>query len=69
MFSTKRLYDGYVNRYKACFVAKGFHQCPSVDYHDTFSLVVKLTSVHLILSLATSQGWALRQLDVNNAFL
>ena len=39
-----------------------------MDYQETFSLVVKPTFEHLILSLATSQGWTLHHLDVNNAF-
>ena len=58
-----------MDRYKAQLVTKGFHQRPDLDYHDTFSSVVKPTTIHLVFSLATSNGWCLRQLDVNNAFL
>lgn len=69
IFRTKRNSDGSIDWFKACLVAKGFHQRPGVDYHDTFNLVVKPTTVRVVLSLAVSHGWSLRQLDVNNAFL
>lgn len=56
-------------RYKACFVAKGFKQWYGINYFDTYSPVVKLTTVRLILSIAISRGWSLCQIGFQNAFL
>lgn len=50
-------------------VAKGFHQRPGIDFSETFNLVVKSVTICIVLSLALSRGWAIHQLDVNNAFL
>lgn len=69
VFRTKFNPDGTIDRLKAHLVAKGFHQRPGLDCIETFSLVDKPASLHLILSLATSQNCCLHQLDINNAFL
>jgi len=61
--------DGSVERYKARLVTLCNHQQPSTDYHETFSSVVKPATIHLVLSLAPTFGWSIRQLNVKNAFL
>jgi hypothetical protein len=69
VFKIKRKADGSIDRYKGRLVEKGYKQQYGIDYEDTFSPVVKIATIRLVLSLAVARGWCLRQLDVQNAFL
>lgn len=69
VFTTKRDSDGKILRYKARLVAKGFSQESGIDYGETFSPVVRYSSIRLLLALATKFGLNIRQMDAITAFL
>ncbi|KAG8473223.1 hypothetical protein CXB51_035172 [Gossypium anomalum] len=60
VFKLKRHADGSIARYKRRLVVKGYLQEAGIDFHETFSLVVKPTTIRVVLTLA---------LDIDNAFL
>ena len=69
IFKIKRTPNGQIDRYNARLFAKGFDQCSGIDYHETFSPVIKPFTIRLVLSLAVTFSWNIKQLDVSNAFL
>ena len=61
--------DGSVSRYKARIVAKGYTQRYGYDYIETFSPVLKFTSLRVLIALAASFKFSIYQDDVPTAFL
>jgi hypothetical protein len=69
VYKIKRKSDDAVDRFKARLVAKGFEQTSGIDYTDTFSPVIKPSTIRVILALAVYFNWMIKQLDISNAFL
>lgn len=65
----KQHVDSLLDSQKARLVAQGNNQRSLLDYAETFSTVAKPVTIRVILCIALSKGWPVRQLDVNNAFL
>lgn len=69
VFRVKYKVDGSLDKFKARLVAKGFQQTAGLDYFETFSPVVKPSTIIVMFSLAATYGWDVQQIDVDNTFL
>ena len=69
IFKRKYLLDGSIEKYKARFVAKGFSQKQNVDCFDTFALVTRISSIRILIALATIRKLFIHQMDVKTTFL
>ena len=54
VFKKKTNAEGKVEKYKAHLVAKGYSQVVGIDFGDIFSLVAKVTSIRLFLSVVAA---------------
>jgi len=51
--------EGGKKRFKARLVVKGFAQKKGINFDEIFSLVVKMTSIHIVLSLVPIEDFHL----------
>ena len=66
---TNKIDQNSVTKFKARFVAKGFQQSKGVDYEETFSPTAKMTSVRMLMAIASCFGMKIHQMDVKGAYL
>ncbi|CAI7900762.1 unnamed protein product [Closterium sp. NIES-53] len=55
--------------FKARYVARGFSQRQGVDYFQTFSPTLKMTTLRVLLHVAAQRDYELHSLDFSTAFL
>ena len=61
--------DGTTDKYKARLVIKGYKQREGLDYFDTYSPVMRITSIRMILAIAALWNLEVHQMDVKTNFL
>ena len=69
LYKIKHVVDGSFNKYKARFVARGFSQQEGIDCEETFAPTTRYKTLRSLVSLATSMGWNIHQMDVKTEFL
>eukprot|EP00253_Pinus_taeda_P019301 PITA_19301 len=69
VFKKKTNSEVKVEKYKAWLVAKGYSQVSGIDFGDIFSLVTKVTSIRLLLSVVDAFDFEVEQMDVKPTFL
>ena len=69
IFKRKFKTDGSIDKYKARLVAKGYRQKEGLDYFDTYSPVSRITSIRMLIAIASLYSMEIHQMDVKTAFL
>jgi hypothetical protein len=69
VFKVKENADGSVERYKARCTALGNLQREGFDYEETFSPVVRYSTLRTLLAVASARKYIVHHMDVDTAFL
>jgi hypothetical protein len=69
VFRRKYRTDGTIQTFKARLVAKGFRQREGIDYFDTYASIARITSIRVLITLASIYKLVVHQMDVKTAFL
>lgn len=69
VFKLKTDASGKIIRHKARLVAKGCSQREGIDYLETYSPVVRYSSIRLLFAMAVEYHLKIEQMDVVTAFL
>jgi hypothetical protein len=69
VFRNKLNEDGHVTRNKPRLVGKVYAQIEGIDFEETFSPVVRMEAIRLLLSYACSKNVKVYQMDIKSTFL
>ena len=69
MFRNKLDDTGSVIRNNVHLIIKGYNQQEDIDYDETFTLVVRLEAIRLLIAYAAHKCFKLYQMNVKTSFL
>ena len=69
IFKRKLKADDSIDKYKARLVAKGYRQKEGLDYFDTYSPVSRITSLRMLIVIASLNNMEIHHMDVKTTFL
>ena len=68
MYKTKYNVEGKIDRYKTWLVVKGYKQQYGKDYDETYALVARMETMHVVITITAQHKWKLYQMDVKSTF-
>ena len=69
VFRNKMNEQGVITRNKARLVAKSYNQEEYIDYDETFTPIIRLEAIRMLLAFASYMDFKLFQINVKSAFL
>jgi histone deacetylase 1/2 len=69
VYKIKKNPDESISRFKVRWVAHDYRQIEDLDYEKKYASVIRSDTSRILLSIAASLDWKIRQFDVKLAFL
>ena len=69
VFRVKHKADGFIERFKARIVAKGYSQRPGLDYNESFAPTFRPATLRIIMAMSAVEDLELRSVDITAAFI
>ncbi|GJU45099.1 zinc finger, CCHC-type containing protein [Tanacetum coccineum] len=69
IFKRKPKVDRTIEKFKARLVIQGFKQKSGIDYFDTYVTVARISTIRLLIAMASIHNLIIHQMDVKTTFL
>ncbi|GJU04002.1 zinc finger, CCHC-type containing protein [Tanacetum coccineum] len=69
IFKRKLKVDGTIENFKARLVIQGFKQKSGINYFDTYAPVARISTIRLLIAMASIHSQIILQMDVKTTFL